>query len=258
MIYEVEFSVESRHIGRIIAKQLCELHLCYYAKVTQCDMTFVLNNEVAERTACIVVALTTKPKAILALSNTIKNDTIPVPISNIIISERKVLEETERLVTAWCGTEENTTNVDTEVGSESSSKSSLSDTAEPEKSAVPNRARRKAKEAVTSDTTEETPVKKKRAQMPKWAVEQNLTASEYSALRDWKVAARWGMSYPEYSRASADARKIGMPLKKYLERIGKTHNPDLDVSFVTLDYIKAQRQQSAKEENIDNETTETN
>lgn len=98
---------------------------------------------------------------------------------------------------------------------------------------------------------EQPATKKKSFSIPKWAVEQGLSAKDYSALRDWRVAARWGMDYPDYCKASADARKKGIALKKYLESMGKTHNPDIDLSYITLDYINSKRAENNSNLNKD-------
>lgn len=68
---------------------------------------------------------------------------------------------------------------------------------------------------------------KKKSKLPKWAEEEGLTLSEYKKRCNEKTAARWGITYQEYSKLAAEARKNDRPLKEYFEEQGLVYSEGL-------------------------------
>ena len=68
---------------------------------------------------------------------------------------------------------------------------------------------------------------KKRSKLPKWAEEEGLTLAEYKKRCNERTAARWGITYQEYSKLATEARKNERPLKEYFEEQGLCYSEDL-------------------------------
>lgn len=284
MLYEVIIFVESRGTARLIAKQLVSSHLASKVEITLCDIVDNSLGEVLEYSRAKLTCLTTQPNAIRTMSEAFKQENILISLDQLTFIPVEKDEVTVRNCVTWCGeeteaestdirpAEKEPTSLEKDVPKrqkrQAEHKSSDHKEIKAERSQISSKAADeiltdvKAEKFETSEEpkggneldveemTEQSP-KKKGASLPKWAVEQGLAPKEYASLRDWRVAARWGMDYPDYCRAGADSRKLGIPLKKYLERIGKKHNPDLDVSFITLEYINAKKAENNKVTNND-------
>lgn len=273
MLYEVTFLIESRATARLVAKQLVSLHLVSTVEITLCDIVDNVMGEVVECSRAKLVCLTTRPKAIKAISEAFKQENILISLEQFTVVSVEKDDTTTRKCIIWCGEE-----TDIEKQDEQPTKKSLTSSESNKQLRVKRQTKekdskhsetktkrgRKSKQAaeekvsdaasekmdvqeevnvenLTNTDNEEEQLQKKTTKLPKWAEEEGLTLTEYKKLTNWRSAARWGMTFPEYALAASYARKLNIPLKKYLQRIGRVYDANLDVSFITLDYISSKK-----------------
>lgn len=307
MIYEVEFTSNSRESARTIAKQLMYEHVLASASITPSDYLKInLNSqvpEIEEQYLVKVKALTTAPKYLME----------NYKLKNFVAKAVSVDEETAKKVSSWCNEETETLEKPAKSWAEyreqvlqtrtdNDTLCELARTGHPglnlddivyrheqpaHEAPVLNQddARLqflrhngftmtqedlealKAREELTvksmTDIIEETttPVTKvqnydsgliedvateddtieddkKDAKIPQWAKDEGMTYTEYKKCMNERTAARWGLTYPEYSRLAGEARKNNIPLKEYFEQQGLTYSEDfvkLENSFKELE-----------------------
>lgn len=258
MIYEVEFTSNSRESARTIAKQLMYEHVLASASITPSDyLSLNLSGavaEVEEQYLVKVKALTTAPKYLME----------NYKLKNFVAKAASVDEETARKVSSWCNEETETLEKPAKSWAEyreeqlangmtnNENIQALAQTGHPSLSLdsvefASNTAKIMTdilEETTTPvstvhnyETDEDEPVdntedfdedEKKHKKLPKWAEKAGLTYSEYKKRMNKRTAARWGLTYQEYSKLAADARKAGVPLKEYFEARNLKYSEDAD------------------------------
>lgn len=238
MIYEVEFTCKSREAARVVAKQLIHEHVLANASITPCDYLSINSTEAAteveEQYLVKVKALTTAPKYLMENYS----------LSNFVAKSAFIDGQTAKKVADWCNEgyevpkktsntwrEERARILKEQLDEETEQKLEIIGHPEvkfmqtPHSIGVPAECTHHEITDVPTDDNEDED--KKKSKLPKWAEEEGLTLAEYKRRCNERTAARWGITYQEYSKLAAEARKSERPLKEYFEEQGLCYSEDI-------------------------------